>query len=278
MRISGWALALAGLAPMFAAWPQAATPYVLPKLFLLALAAAAASFGALFSHEAPSKPKAKAPVKPDILRPLAFCLGAAVLSSVFSSAPAVSLLGEYSARGHGLLTLGLCAVVAALASSAGPAFARIALLAAAWSGAALSAYGLLQLAGLDPVVNAVGGISYGRIGSLSGSPVGLGASLAMLLPLQLRLALDGESPRLRLGGWACAAFGGAGLLFTWSRGAWLAAVAGAACYLLWTGRMRAWRAGAALAAAGVLALALAGGRARPRTCPTWDASPSGAPR
>lgn len=265
MRISSWALAAAGLAPLFAAWPGAASPYVLPKLFVLALAAAAAGLGALASPVAAGKPKAKAPPKPDILRPLAFCLGAAVVSSVFSQAPAVSLLGEYSARGQGLLTLGLCAAVAALASGAGPAFARIALLAGAGAGAALSAYGLLQLAGLDPVVNAVGGISYGRIGSLTGSPIGLGASLAMLLPLQLRVALDGESPRLKLGGWACAALSVAGLAFTWSRGAWLAAAAGAACYLLWTGRARASRTAAALAAGAVLAAALAFslGRARP---------------
>lgn len=265
MRISGWALALAGLAPLFAAWPGAATPYVLPKLFVLALAAAAASLGALFSRDASNNPKAKVPAKPDLLRPLAACVGAAVLSAVFSQAPAVSLLGEYSARGHGLLTLGLCAVVAALAQGAGPAFARAALLAGAGAGAALSAFGLLQLAGLDPVVNAVGGISYGRIGSLTGSPVGLGASLAMLLPLQLRLALDGESPRLRLSGRACAALSLAGLAFTWSRGAWLAAAAGAACYLLWTGRLRAPKSAAGIAAAVVLAGALlfAAGRARP---------------
>lgn len=265
MRTSNWALAAAGLAPLFAAWPGAATPYVLPKLFVLALAAAAAGLAASSSPVAAAKPKAKAPVEPGLLRPLALCLGAAALSSLFSQAPVVSLLGEYSARGQGLLTLGLCAAVAALASGAGPAFARVALLAGAGAGAALSAYGLLQLAGLDPVVNAVGGISYGRIGSLTGSPVGLGASLAMLLPLQLRLALDGESPRLRLGGRACAALSVAGLILTWSRGAWLAAAAGAACYLLWTGRLRPSRTAAALAAGAVLAaaLAFAAGRARP---------------
>lgn len=265
MILQSWGLALAAFAPLFAAWPGAAAPYVLPKLFVLALAAAAASLGALYHPVPAGKSKAKVPAKPDLLRPLAACVGAAVLSGVFSQAPAVSLLGEYSARGHGLLTLGLCAVVAALASGAGPAFARAALLAGAWAGAALSAYGLLQLAGLDPVVNAVGGIPYGRIGSLTGSPVGLGASLAMLLPPQLRLALDGESPRDRLGGWACVALSLAGLLFTWSRGAWLAAAAGAACWLLWTGRLRAPKSGVKVAAAAVLAGALvyAAGRARP---------------
>jgi O-antigen ligase len=265
MTTMSWGLVLAGFAPLFAAWPGVASPYVLPKLFVLALGAAAASLGALLAPGASAGPKAKGPAKPDLLRPLAACLGASALSSVFSQAPAVSLLGEYSARGHGLLTLGLCAAVAALASGAGPAFARVALLAGAWAGAALSAYGLLQLAGLDPVLNAVGGISYGRIGSLAGSPVALGAGLAMLLPLQLRLALDGESPRLRLGGRACAALGAAGLLFTWSRGAWLAAAAATAAYLLWTGRLRAPKAGAGLAAAAVLAGAIlfAAGRGRP---------------
>lgn len=248
MTITSGALALAALGPLFAAWPGVASPYVLPKLFLLALAAAAASLGAARA-KAPETPKGGA--KPDLLRPLAACLGAAALASVFSPDRAASLLGEYSARTQGLLTLGLCAVVAALAQSAGATFAGVALFAGAAAGAVLSAHGLLQYAGYDPVVNAIGTLPYGRIGSLVGSPVGLGCALAMLAPLQLRLALDSDgAPRRRLG-WAFLGLTSLALLLTWSRGAWLAAAAATACYLLWTGRLRL--PGARLLAVGALA-------------------------
>lgn len=261
MKIMSGALALAAFGPLFAAWPGVASPYVLPKLFLLALAAAAASLGAAFA-KAPETSKGGA--KPDLLRPLAACLGAAALASVFSQDRAASLLGEYSARTQGLMTLGLCAVVAALAQGAGAAFARAALLAGAAAGAALSAHGLLQFAGYDPVVNDIGTLPYGRIGSLVGSPVGLGCALAMLAPLQLRLALDGEGATRRRLGWAFLGLTTLALVLTWSRGAWLAAAAAVACYLLWTGRLRLPGARVLAAAALVAgALALAAVRSRP---------------
>lgn len=257
-------LALAAFGPLFAAWPGLASPYALPKLLALALAAAAASAGAILLP--PDRIRAKDAAKPDLLPPLAACVGALALAAFFSRDPATSLLGEYSARGHGFLTLALCAAVAALAQGAGPAFSRAALFAGAAAGAALSAFGLLQYAGLDPVFNAVGGHWYGRTGSLVGSPVGLGTCLAMLMPLQLRLALDGEGSSRRRAGWAFGLLSAAGLVLTWSRGAWLAAGLGLACYLLWTGRVRrpGRAAAVALAAAALLAaaLALSVGRAR----------------
>jgi len=257
-----WCLALAAFGPLFAAWPGLASPYALPKLAVLAFAAAAASFCA--ARPAAEKPSSGA--KPDILRPLAALLGAAALACVFSYDRPESLLGEYSMRSHGLLTFVLCAAVAALAQSSGPAFPAFALAAGAGAGAALSAYGLVQLAGFDPVLNAIGTLAYGRVGSLAGSPVALGGILATLLPLQLRLALDGEGPRRRGAGWACLALTAAVLVLTWSRGAWLAAAAGAVCYLLWTGRAPRPGARLKLAAALVLAgaaLAFAMGRVRP---------------
>ncbi|MDP3541064.1 MAG: O-antigen ligase family protein [Elusimicrobiota bacterium] len=261
MTITSGALALAALGPLFAAWPGVASPYVLPKLFFLALAAAAASLGTAFAK--PSAPS-KGPAKPDILRPLAACLGAAALATLFSQDRAASVLGEYSARTQGLLTLGLCAVVAALAQSAGAAFARAALLAGAAAGALMSAHGLIQYAGYDPVVDAIGSLPYGRIGSLVGSPVGLGCALAMLAPLQLRLALDGEDAPRRLLGWAFLGLSSLALVLTWSRGAWLAAALASGCYLLWTGRLRLPKMPVLAAAALVAgALAVAAVRARP---------------
>lgn len=271
MALPGWGLLLAAFGPLFAAWPGVATPYTLPKLLVLALGVLTA---ALVAARAPGRGRAAgqagAPpagaAPPDLLRPLGVCLAVLTLSAAFSEDVPASLLGEYSQRGFGMPTLVLCAALAALAQGAGVVVGRAALGAGAVAGAALAAYGLLQLFGRDPVLNAVGSIPYGRIGSLVGSPVALGAALAMLLPLQLRLALDGADAPRRRAGWACLALGGLGLLFTWSRGGWLAAAAGAAAYLHWTGRVRGSRAGAAgLVAAALIggALFVATGRVRP---------------
>ncbi len=267
MSLLRWGLALSAFGPLFAAWPGLASPYALPKLLILALATAAASLGAARSVPDPAKKAVVA--KPDILLPLAACLGALTLACLFSNDLYASLLGEYSQRAYGLLPLALCLAAAALATGAGASLARLILFVGAAAGAALSVFGLLQLAGLDPVLNAIGSISYGRVGSLVGSPVGLGCCLAMILPLQLRLALDGEDLRQRRMGWAFFLLSALGILFTWSRGAWLAAAIGLGGYLLWTGRFQGpgtRRTVMTLAAAAVLAavaLAFATGRIRP---------------
>ena len=267
MSLLSWGLALSAFGPMFAAWPGVASPYTLPKLLVLALATTAASLGAVRCVAAPARPTVVA--EPDILRPLAACLGALVLSCVFSQDRYTSLLGEYSQRSYGLLTLALCVTAAALADGAGAVIARFTLFVGAIAGAALAAFGLLQLAGLDPVLNAIGSISYGRVGSLAGSPIGLGCCLAMILPLQLRLALDGEDLSRRRMGWIFFLLSSLGLLFTWSRGAWLAAGISLGCYLIWTERLQGPQtrmAGMKLAAAAALtavALTFAAGRIRP---------------
>lgn len=261
-----WALLAAVLGPLFAAWPGVATPYTLPKLAVLSLGLAAASLGA---PRRLSEGGRGSGAGPDILRPLAACILVLGLSCVFSENWLISLLGEYEQRGFGLLTLSLCAAAAVFVQEAGPVFAAFALTGGAAAGAALSAFGLLQLFGLDPVLNAVGGLAYGRIGSLVGSPIALGCVLSMLAPLQLRLALDGETPGRRRAGWAFMAVSALGLLFTWSRGAWAASAAGAACYLAWTGRLRrpgtrrAWLFAAGAAVLCAAALAVAAGRFRP---------------
>lgn len=255
MALMSGGLVLAAFGPLFAAWPGVASPYVLPKLTMLAFAAFVASLGALRSA-----PESKGGT-PDLLRPLAVCLAASALACLFSGDRIVGFLGEYSQRGYGFLTLALCAAAAALAQSAGELGARRVLSFGAVAGAVLAAIGMLQTAGLDPVLNDIGSLAYGRVGSWVGSPIGLGCALAMLLPLQMRLALDGEDPGTRRIGWACLALGTLGLVFTWSRGAWLAAAVGAGCYLYWTerrpGLKSRWASiAAAILAAGALLLAL----------------------
>lgn len=259
-----WGLVLAAYGPLFAAWPFLASPYSLPKLLVLALATAAAGWGALRAAPEP-KPKKKPALGPDLGAPLLACLGVMTLSGLLAYDQPASLLGEYSMRSHGILTFALCAALAALTQGAGLPSARFALFAGAAAGAGLAAYAVPQLAGLDPVLNAVGGLSYGRAGSLVGSPVGLGACLATLLPLQLGAALDGETPKRRAMGWLFLALGTLGLVVTWSRGAWIAGAAGLALQLFWTGRLtRALAVKLAVAAAVAgLALGLATGRLRP---------------
>lgn len=261
MTVSQWGLALAAFAPLFAAWPGVASPYTAPKLLVLAVAAALAAYGAVV----PEPSRSKRPAGADILRPLAACLAAVALASVFSIHLPTSLLGDYAQRAYGLMPLGLCAALAALAQASGPAFSRRVLSWGAPAGAALAVVGLLQLAGLDPVLNAIGDISYGRIGSLVGSPIALACALAMLLPPSLRCALDGESLSARRAGWACLGFILLGLGATWSRGGWVAAGAAAGAYLFWTGRLTGRRAAVAAAATAALAcvLAFAVARARP---------------
>ncbi|HBL18634.1 MAG TPA: hypothetical protein DD417_18210 [Elusimicrobia bacterium] len=259
-------LVLASCGPLLAVWPGTASLYTLPKLLVLSLGAAVASAGALRDDDAEDRKAARSP-GPGILGPIAAVLGALVLSTALSQNPPVSVLGEYSQHSHGLLPLALCAVIAALAQSAGLAAARGLLKAGAFAGAALSAYGLAQLAGLDPLLKLVGGLPEGRVVSLVGSPVSLGCCLAMLLPWQLGLALDGETPGKRRVGALSAALTVAGLWVTVSRGAWLAAAVGAGCYLFWTGRC----AGSRLRLAVLGAAAAAAIAAAALTIPSWHA-------
>lgn len=248
MTASRWGLHLAAFGTLAAAWPGAASPYTSPKLLVLAVAAALAVRGTGSSAGG----RVKTPAGPDLLRPLAACLAAVALGAAFSSHVPTSLLGDYSQRAYGLLGLGLCAAVAAFAQASGPALASRGL---AWGppvGAGLAVVGLLQLRGLDPVLNAVGELAGGRAGSWLGSPVALGCVLAMLVPLALRSALDGESPGRRRAGWACLGLMVLGLAATMSRGAWASAAAATAAYLAWTGRVVARRTAVALAVAAVL--------------------------
>lgn len=255
MAVSQWGLCVAAFAPLLAAWPGVASPYTVPKLLVLAVASALAAAAALAAARGASAVEAarpKAPAGADLLRPLAAGLAAVALAAVFSSHVPTSLLGDYSQRAYGLLGLGLCAAVAAFAQASGTAAAARGLAWGPAAGAVLAAVGLLQLRGLDPVLNAVGELTGGRAGSWVGSPVALGCVLAMLVPLALRSALDGESPGRRRSGWAFLGLMLLGLAATLSRGAWLAAAAAAAAYLLGSGRALTRRTLAALAVAAVL--------------------------
>lgn len=102
-----------------------------------------------------------------------------------------------------------------------------------WVGLVNAAYGLLQVARLDPMRwNDTFG---GRASGFFGNPDLLGGQLALLLPLALAMAL---AP-IRPGAWAwprwvVVAGLALGLLATQTRGAWAGAAAGLALVLVWT--------------------------------------------
>ncbi|TBR26335.1 O-antigen ligase domain-containing protein, partial [bacterium] len=187
--------------------------------------------------------------------PSAACAAVLLLSSLFSLDPAVSVLGDVRLSAYGLLELGLLAALHLAAAAARPEVRiRDVLGAVAASAAALSAYGLAQKAGFEPMPGLALALPEGRITALNGNPVWLGASLLMGLPAALFFAL---SPRRseRLLGASAFALTAVGVLLTFSRAAWAGAATACAAYaLLRAPARRPWLAPAAAAAALAAAL------------------------
>jgi len=201
-----------------------------------------------------------AALRPDALRggraaldgPLLALLAAACLSAAFSADPATSLRGRYDSYAYGLWGLALAAAAVQLAarSTRGVEPSR-----AAWlvrSAAAVGGYAILQKAGFDPVFHAILPTG-GRAVSTLGSPVDLGAFLALAWPLALWRV---DSARRPLSAAAALLIAG-GLAASGSRGAMLAAGIGAAGYWLMSRRPGASLAPSAGLAAAVVAAAVA---------------------
>lgn len=143
--------------------------------------------------------------------------------------PIRSLLGETS-RYQGLVTLSLYALLllAALAAAAAGS-ARLVLLGVFLGGIAPAAYGLLQRVGVDPYEWF--GLPPGRIGATFAQPNALG--LELVVANTAGLAFWNETAgrwRLALGG--ALALMALVLLFTLSRGAWVAAVVAGILYVV----------------------------------------------
>jgi O-antigen ligase/tetratricopeptide (TPR) repeat protein len=194
-------------------------------------------------------------------------LGAAVLSTAFSTSPVTSLVGaseSYSGLSTVVSTGALFVVARRLGFDAGRrrAFA----IAVAAGTAAAAAYGAVQTAGLDPLHWTHAAAFGGRLRPFGtmGHPNHLGGLLAMVLPIDLWLARStfrrgrqGLGIALGLATMLSAVV----LVATLSRAAWGAAVAGLAVFLgLVLERRRRWIAGAALvglAGAGLVLLSTA---------------------
>ena len=176
--------------------------------------------------------------------PLLAGLFIACLSAAASDDPLTSLLGRYDSYAYGLWALALFAAVFQVAArSARTREARI----ARWltvSAALVGGYAVLQKAGIDPVLHLKDLPSGGRAVSMLGSPVDLGALLALVWPIAL-WRVDAERRPTAVILAACVA---GGLLACGSRGAWLAAGVGAAAYWL-ISRREALRSSLAIAVA-----------------------------
>jgi O-antigen ligase len=243
---AGFALAVAG--GLLAMAPPLAEPFVLVKLAVLGAG------GALLWAGRWGRPLRRTPLD----APLG-ALWAVLAVSAWNSADRwTSLLGAYPQTFYGLLPLALCGLLFHAAAAADGAEADAALDAALAAACVLSAYGVVQRVFGDPLIRAP--LPDGRITSAIGSPVMLGACLSLLLPLALHRALDRRSPLAR----AAFVLMLPALALTRARGAWLAAAAGVAGYLLLSGRVktRLGRRGWTALALGLLLTAGAAARLR----------------
>lgn len=219
-----------------------------PKLAWAALAAAAGCWAVFFGGLSGSLPGRRSALD----APLLALFLAAALSAAFSVDRPVSLLGHHGFYSYGLLA-GLVYLALYFAASRGLGGGTPFFRAVAVSSGLCALLGALQWAGLPVTMALEKALPEGRVYSTLGSPVYLGAVLALALPLCA--GLWAGTGRDRALGLFSGAFCAAGLLLTQSRSAWLGAAAGLAAWGWlsgrWDGRRFLWP------AAGLAALLLA---------------------
>ena len=218
-------LVLVFLAPL--AWAKSVmTVFTLPKFLALNAGLCLAAWGAAL------RPESLAAGETALDLPLLAGLGVAVLSAAASSDPSTSLIGRYDSYAFGLWGLAIAAAAVQLAarSARGREAERARWLI--WSAALAGGYGVLQKCGFDPIFHIKSLPAGGRAVSTLGSPVDLGAFLAVAWPLSL-WGVDIERRPLPA---AAAILIAGGILASGSRAAALAAGVGAAAYWLMSRR------------------------------------------
>ena len=158
-----------------------------------------------------------------VLWVLVALVGWAGVSTLFAASPAVSVWGSYHSN-EGLAAIfgyGLVALLAIQYVRSTRALRTVAVTAVV-AGSLVSAYALLQFAGVDPFgwVN-----DAGRVFSTMGNADMLGTYLVFPLALALGLALSTPRGWPLLSWWAAAALIVSALVATATRGAWLGALA-----------------------------------------------------
>lgn len=183
--------------------------------------------------------------------PLAACLLAMALSIPASADRWLGLLGS-EAYSYGLWPTAVAAAVYWLTVQAACgrqiSLLRLALIAYGLAGF----YAALQGAGLE-IFKDMPALPNGRACSTLGSPVALGVTLTLMLPLALYWIRERKS---EFTGWACLAAMTGGLLASVSRGSWLSAAVACGVYLAVENRGRMLRNPRRLALAGLACLVL----------------------
>lgn len=211
----GAATTLATAAVMLLWAPVLSSAFALPKLVLLSLGGVAGALAVC----------AGAPLELErsLARPLGFGLAVLTLCAALSQDPWLSFVGDYNTYACGLWAIALCSTAHVAAASLEPPWPRRLETLLCALAVLIGGYGVLQSAGLDPWLSKQ--LPFGRAVGTLGSPFGLGALLSALLPLLLRRARAGWAWKI------ATALAAAGLFATESRGAWLAAAAGAGLYM-----------------------------------------------
>lgn len=150
------------------------------------------------------------------------------LSAALSDDPFTSLRGRYDSYAYGVWGLALAAAAAQLAARGVRGREGATARCLGWSAAAVGGYAVLQRLGIDPIFHLKQLPAGGRAVSTLGSPVDLGALLSLLWPAALWRA---DRERGALSALPAVLIAG-GLIASGSRGAMLAAAAGAAIYWL----------------------------------------------
>jgi O-antigen ligase len=197
-----------------------------------------------------------------------------IVAYVVSVEPRTSLLGE-PLQQVGLTTMIALAVAYAVARISVKVTARLVafLSVAAIAGTAVALYGVVQLAGLDPVWS---GLPRGRVFSSIGQPNWLAALLVMTVPITIAVAATANRSVVRYAGFVAVLLQLTVLLATRSRSGYLglAAIAVIGMVILLRHPRRTRRTPRQLAAVGVVAALLAAspiiglGRITPEVAPT----------
>jgi O-antigen ligase len=246
LAVDGAFFAIVVLVPL--AWSSAfIAEFTLAKFVVLNAALAFAAWGVLLRPEALAAGRTEAD---------AWLLGGlfvACLSAAASSDPSTSLRGRYDSYAYGLWGMTLLAAVFQLAARFARGREADRLPWVIWSAACVGGYGVLQKLGVDPIFHLKGLPMGGRAVSTLGSPVDLGALLALIFPLALwRLDAERRPPYA-----VAALLVAGGIVACGSRGALLAAGVGTAAYALMSRRdsPRSLRVSLIAAAAAVAAAA-----------------------
>ncbi|MDD5628758.1 MAG: O-antigen ligase family protein [Elusimicrobia bacterium] len=227
----------------------------LPKLALVAAGLLVCSVGALWSWRRGTFAPEATPYDAALLA------GAVVLaaSTCASQDRGLSLIGNYNYYAWGAWPMAMFGAVCLFAYwGLAPAERRQRALQAVLASLALAGlYAILQASGVEPFPG-IGAVLHGRAVSTMGSPVSLGACMALAVPLGLHWALGTRGQKAF--GWVCLVLILGGLYASISRAAWIAAALSGLAYLVLTRRLDGlWRSRGRAAAAAVLCLALGAG-------------------